>query len=603
MSEPSITSKDEEQFRDGLLWIGGSYGFIECSQAENCAIPTPSDLSATRGQARCFVHEAEWRGISRKVPAVPQWAVPGETRIFLAHRGGLTSAQGRIFGYFVLHRVEVLTEADTALAPPDVQQELPWGGSKDEGELAVTVYDAETGHPLRGAKVQAGPADGKALSDPSPDDRLDLSAEEEYRLVVSMPGYQPTKLAGIRVPASKRRKVAVYLKPGPREKVAGQEGEEWKQKGPDGSPVVTHRFKDGKWHPTRQKRPTAEAKPQCTEGELEWSVCADGTLIPVRVCLGGQWRDTGVRCRKERPNGGEAPEPEPAPIEIEPFALHRSCSLRLRPGAVYLVDALCARINDEFAKTLQRQGLPEQYKNARSDGSRWGLVLDGRQKFVDIATRVSGEWKAQFPERRGELVLFKETVTLVRSPQAGFRGLQRIDGEDLLAQIARGVPEPTVRIYVPRASKEAILTRREIAAQLAAKERTTFALAEDLLDSLAEIARQELSPNGPGAVQLPGIGILRLASAPASGSPADRGELETKLTIQRPVAAAGEPALSREAAGRLLDHLAELSANELRTHHAFRLPRIGTLRSRDERLDFTPAQALGVAAVNFVPDQ
>lgn len=588
-------------FRDGLLWIGGSYHAIECGKHHNCA--ASGDLDAARGQARCFVHEAEWRGISRKVPGVPQWAVPGETRIFLAHRDGLAPSHGRLFGYFLLHRVEVLSEGTTTtLASPDVEQKLPWRGPKDAGGLTVQVYDAVTGRPLRGAEVRAQAA-GAAPGLATPDHlayQLTLPVLE-HQLEVSMPGYRPTVLDGIQVPAGKRRKVAVYLQPGDREVATGAVR---KMTCPDNSEIVTHRRIDGKWRRTRERCPTP---PKHEEGTLEWSICPGGDLIPVRIYLGGAWQDTGVRCTGD---GACKPPSIPVPPDCELFVPHRSCSLRLRPGAVYLVDALCAAIHDRFCEILQQNGLSERYKSARSDGERWKLILDGRKDFVRIATEMSREWRAgsNIPGNlagraghRGELVLFEEPVILAKKPQAGFRGLQRIDGDDLLHQIAQGVQEPTVHVYVPDGGKEAMLSRREIAVRLAEQEKTTLAAVEDLLDTVAELAGEELVKSGHQAVRLPQMGILHAGTGRGTGSPVSREDLERALVARLRKTAAGKPLLSGKSVHRLLDHLAALATDELHARGAFRLPRIGTLRSHGERLDFKPSASLGVAKVRFLP--
>lgn len=88
---------------DGLLWVGQSYPQFFCGDSASCVNP------ARPQGPHCFVHEAERRGVSRRIPQVPPWARPGRTRIFLAHRGGEREPwKGRIFGYFVLDRIEVM---------------------------------------------------------------------------------------------------------------------------------------------------------------------------------------------------------------------------------------------------------------------------------------------------------------------------------------------------------------------------------------------------------------------------------------------------------------------------------------------------------------
>jgi nucleoid DNA-binding protein len=239
------------------------------------------------------------------------------------------------------------------------------------------------------------------------------------------------------------------------------------------------------------------------------------------------------------------------------------------------------------------------------------MRLEGRKLFAEIAGKLSASWRpkeklarqlAGRAKARGELVLFDQAVAFVKKPRAAFRSLERIDGEHLLDQIAAGVKEPTIRVYAPPAEKEKILTRGEIAARLASGERISLSAVQQLLDGLAQLVRQELAPGGPGAVRLPGIGTLRAASAPASARPGKRPDIEGGLAARLaadPVTK--EPVLGRAAVHRLLDRLGALVQDELGTTGAVRLPRIGTLRSRGKRLDFTPSKSLGVDQVAIVP--
>ena len=98
---PSWTPHPDECI-DALLWIGPSYKGFLCGPGPSCAVPFVWDRQP------CFVHEAEWRGISRRIPAFPRWAIPGRTRVFLGRGGGGPRGSGRIFGYFVLARTEVM---------------------------------------------------------------------------------------------------------------------------------------------------------------------------------------------------------------------------------------------------------------------------------------------------------------------------------------------------------------------------------------------------------------------------------------------------------------------------------------------------------------
>jgi DNA-binding protein HU-beta len=72
--------------KDCLIWVGQSYKTVGS-----------------------FIKEAEKRGCCRKVPFWPSWAIPGETRVFLAHPDGSERTdQGSIFGYFYLYGVDII---------------------------------------------------------------------------------------------------------------------------------------------------------------------------------------------------------------------------------------------------------------------------------------------------------------------------------------------------------------------------------------------------------------------------------------------------------------------------------------------------------------
>jgi len=230
-------------FIDGLLWIGGSYKEIECLSDRNCAVPSG---------ARCFVHEAEWRGISRKVSHVHRWAVPGKSKIFLVHRGGCKARyEGKIFGYFHLARVEVLSAFKHPASSPDVDEELAWSSLPGEGRLTVTVYDSLSGRQLRGAEV-------KAWGGTQPSYKRGIEKKGRYildlcsgecSLEVSIKAYGTASLEGVRVPDGKRRNLHLYLNPEPKK------AKERKKTCWNGEEVITHTFEEGQWKPTGKDCP------------------------------------------------------------------------------------------------------------------------------------------------------------------------------------------------------------------------------------------------------------------------------------------------------------------------------------------------------------
>ncbi|HEY6968314.1 MAG TPA: hypothetical protein VJA94_03850 [Candidatus Angelobacter sp.] len=74
---------------DAVLWIGNA--------------------SHTYRTVEQFAVEAGLRGCCRRLPFLPPWMKPRVTRVFLAHRNGHKNpSHGSLFGYFVLHRLEIV---------------------------------------------------------------------------------------------------------------------------------------------------------------------------------------------------------------------------------------------------------------------------------------------------------------------------------------------------------------------------------------------------------------------------------------------------------------------------------------------------------------
>lgn len=84
---------DEQKAPDLVMWVGSQY------------YPTIDS----------YVVEAMNLGCSKRVPKLPEDAVPGKTRVFLAHDEGKAS-EGRIFGFFVLTGVEVIIDDPDKIA-------------------------------------------------------------------------------------------------------------------------------------------------------------------------------------------------------------------------------------------------------------------------------------------------------------------------------------------------------------------------------------------------------------------------------------------------------------------------------------------------------
>ena len=131
--------------QDCLIWVGKSYRSV----AE-------------------YVEEARTRGCSRQVPFWPSWAVPGETRVFLAHSDSfIRYDKGVIFGYFVLKGVDII------LRQPDCDAYKLLPDNSDKFDFWQKKLPRALPFKAGGAGRGGGKRDGKK-SDDELEDALDF---------------------------------------------------------------------------------------------------------------------------------------------------------------------------------------------------------------------------------------------------------------------------------------------------------------------------------------------------------------------------------------------------------------------------------------------
>ena len=493
---------------DGLLSIGGSYRWFSCDSETTCAIPT-RPLS----DDHCFVHEAEWRGVSRKVSTVPHWSIPGRTRIFLAYRGSRRAKKSvRIYGYFVLHRVEVLGPF------PKVKTFFEEKIDESAAESAISLldvvlYDADTGKRLKEATVFVSRTKTDntktEITKASPFKRGHFRSElplGRYSISVSASGYQPLSISGNCSVSGKHHRQSLFLNPV--EPTKSKETERTK-KCPDGSVIITHRYIDGMWERTKEKCDDDEPE-ECLDGDLNFDMCEDGSIIVTDVCVDGNWKSTGAQC------------PKPMPIDDEILIPDRSCSKRLQPRGIYLVDALAAEIADAFSTALKDTDIKSSYGRAATDSQRQEAISKGKVLFKQIVQHVHGQrtQKTKVPHIlrgkaycRGELVLFKHPPLLNIKPRPFFRSPTYIDGDHLLEQIAHGKPSVMIRYSAPSLKHlkppkhPKSITKKEIGSRLAENQNLNQAVANRFLDQLYQLARKELAQGRP--FRLPYLGTFR----------------------------------------------------------------------------------------------
>ena len=112
MNASSHSESRIENCADTLIWIGKRfYSEILCQKSSRPAgfsYPPKGYLPKGTWPQDCYVHEAEIRGCCRKVPVIPNWLTPGESRVFLAYQNGIRKGCACLFGYYVFNRVEMV---------------------------------------------------------------------------------------------------------------------------------------------------------------------------------------------------------------------------------------------------------------------------------------------------------------------------------------------------------------------------------------------------------------------------------------------------------------------------------------------------------------
>ncbi|MBU7045381.1 MAG: hypothetical protein HXS54_03005 [Theionarchaea archaeon] len=154
------------------------------------------------------------------------------------------------------------------------------------------------------------------------------------------------------------------------------------------------------------------------------------------------------------------------PWTFTQFEPPRFCSKRLKLAADYLVDALTARITKKFMEELKAV-IPSSTLQGEETFKR--IVCEIRKVYNGRAVTDGGTLTGRLEplnghvEVRGELALFDKPYPIFeRKPQASFRGLLRVDGEELIREIVRcykeGIEECIPEIpYYHKASKKQLV--------------------------------------------------------------------------------------------------------------------------------------------------
>ena len=256
-----------------------------------------------------------------------------------------------------------------------------------------------------------------------------------------------------------------------------EEGAIKEKKCPDGTIITTHKCVDGYWVKTNEKCEDNGDESDCEEREYKFQLCDEG-LIASHICIDGEWKETGAEC------------PEPNTPDQTMFETERACSLRLKPGSIYLLDALASDITTHFKDRLKKEDLKEKYLKAKSDSEKEVLIARGRKLFVDVVEAVKEKRNsytripdklANKAELRGEFVFFNKKVIFEKYPSASFRGILKVDGDKIIEQVSEG--KPKIKIYYCDAKWQSNLSQIT---------KSNKAYVDRFLKNLLTIAKEEL---------------------------------------------------------------------------------------------------------------
>lgn len=205
------------------------------------------------------------------------------------------------------------------------------------------------------------------------------------------------------------------------------------------------------------------------------------------------------------------------------FEEERLCGMRLGPErektkgrpSLYFVDAVEREIAEEFCDLLKKLKPPRPEPKKK---------VPPVPDFRTIVDRVSGKATTHTVDPivdgvahgEGALTVFDKPYPFHRSPAAHFRGLLRVDGDELLRLVARyaaGKQRVDDRFVLPYCQDETVIpghsrTKSQLGTRMAHDLRMNVANAHHIFDWLSKTIRSELSR--AGIIRLTDVGTLRV---------------------------------------------------------------------------------------------
>ena len=406
-----------------------------------------------------FLKEAQLRGCCRMLPFVPGWAKFGKTKVFLAHRDKhKVPSRGSLFGYFVLHRVEIITRNEVAQSLSGIQDsKIPWPRNVKHYVTRIKKWK-EKGYPRQEIERRLE----EMLQKSYPIDLASGKTSEEL---------EPTVLEDIMKLIDRSTKKLI-------ERLIRKLIEKW-----------LRRDNGGCFPPDDSRK--GEGHRLCSIRKRPGSVYAvDALCAPVHDTYRQLLRQyLSAESKKSGKNEQEI----------------------LRTIQRENQESWQGWLKYKRNHKWNVQDLLERYKGPFYEAVKTHFRPDRRPKYpIDPRLRSKAS-------NYGELIVFKKPFPILeRAPQAAFRGICRIDGDKLIDQIAKHVGKKALvpTIYFCKAKEppsrplQKIVTKEELAIWLAQELHVSKACATHFLDKVSLKAREQLQHFQK--FKLPGIGTIRL---------------------------------------------------------------------------------------------
>lgn len=404
-----------------------------------------------------FLKEAQLRGCCRKLPFIPSWAEFGKTKVFLAHRDKhKLPSRGSLFGYFVLHRIEIITKNEVAQSLSKIQDnKIPWPRNIEYHATRIKKWKE------------------KGYSPQKIDSLLEERLQEEY--IVDLATGETSEEIEPELP-EEIKKLIEQMKERIR-RVTKEAVQRW------------YRIDNGGCFPSDDSR-KGEGHRMCSIRKGPGSVYAVDALC---ATIHDTYRQRLQQHLAKRKKSGKS---EKEVLQ----GIQRKNQKSMKKWVKY-------KRNHEW----KVKELLKMYKGPFHYAVKTHFRADRQPKYP-IDPRLQSK-----ATNYGELIVFKKPFPILeKAPRAAFKGICHIDGDKLIDQIAnhRGKKAlvPTIYFCIAKVTLsrplQKIETKRELATWLAQELHVSKACATCFLDKMALKTREQLQDFQK--FKLPRIGTIRL---------------------------------------------------------------------------------------------